>query len=205
MTSAESCTWKQQQGGRSWEGNQQNESFLCYAFISLLMANPLIFIMRYSKIRTRADFALTDTEKPKSCRDSHLHPQMYCSTQTHTTTTQTWKMIQRVFLIRASLLYSAAQCCFSQTLIALTGGIPDGLLHCLHAAAHSSKDKSLSAVHHRLRWKNWLKIPQCTSQCNLQQETTFKHVCDHCNLDLLIPSSFYSALYFYSALSSNFH
>lgn len=143
-------------------------------------------------------------------RDVLLHT----DTHNNNTSTQTWKMIQRVFLIWASLLYSAAQCFFSQTLIALTGGIPDGLLHCLHAAAHSGKDKSLSAVHHRLRWKNWLKIPQCTSQCNLQQETTeillLRNTCDHCNLNLFIPSLFYSTLcfvfcMFHSALFSNCH
>lgn len=86
-------------------------------------------------------------------------------TQTRAHRPERWSREQRVFLTRASLVYSEAQC-FSRTLIALTGGIPDGLLHCLHAAAHSSEDKSLSAVHHRLRWKNWVKIPRCTSECS---------------------------------------
>lgn len=90
-------------------------------------------------------------------------------THAHTHRPERWSREQRVILTRASLVYSEAQC-FSQTLIALTGGIPDGLLHCLHAAAHSSGDKSLSAVHHRLRWKNWLKIPRCTSGCSFYSE-----------------------------------
>lgn len=91
-------------------------------------------------------------------------------------------------------MYSEARCFSSQTVIAFTGGIPDGLLHCLHAAAHSGEDKSLSAIHHRLRWKNGVKIPRFTSQRNLQQETTgmilCRHTCDHCYLGFL------SSLYF---------
>lgn len=65
--------------------------------------------------------------------------------------------------------------------------MPYGLLHCLHAAAHSAEDKSLSAVHHRLRWKNWVKIPLCTSHFTAKSTelVLLKHICDPCYLSLI--------------------
>lgn len=128
------------------------------------------------------------------CTTPHRHTQQHNS--------QTWKMIQRTESF-SDLSFSCVLCSsvffFSQTLIALTGGIPDGLLHCVCAAAHSGKDKSLSAVHHRLRWKNWLHGAQ---RCNLQQETTeivlFRHVCNHWYLP------FYCLFVLFHFCNSNF-
>lgn len=129
-------------------------------------------------------------------------------TQTRAHRPERWSREQRVFLTRASLVYSEAQC-FSRTLIALTGGIPDGLLHCLHAAAHSSEDKSLSAVHHRLRWKNWVKIPRCTSECSfyskkLQEWYVFRHMCDGRCLCLFISFHYYYILCSFVCFCSSF-
>lgn len=59
--------------------------------------------------------------------------------------------------------------------------MPYGLLHCLHAAAHSAEDKSLSAVHHRV------KIPLCTSHFTAKttELVLLKRICDPCYLSLI--------------------
>lgn len=131
-----------------------------------------------------------EIRRDRVCRQSHKFTPTPTNILTHTNT-QTWKIIQRTERFFRQSFSGVLRGSELETLIALTGGIPDGLLHCLPAAAHSRADKSPSAVHHRLRWKNWVKIPRCTSRCLLYSKKTagmvlFRHT-GCCYLPFYIP------------------
>lgn len=156
VTQAVSCTWKQQQGGRERGGNERRAIFFVYtpnALISLLMIVAFWCSSWDTQTWTPASNRkmtgkiILEHKKWQAVRQKHRETNSsrnrqthwLAHTHTHRNTSrhrpERWSREQRVFLTRASLVYSGLSVLAGLSVIALTGGIPDGLLHCLHAAA----------------------------------------------------------------------
>ena len=129
---------------------------------------------------------------------SRIHTDALSPSLTHRhkkTATQMWKMIQGT---ESYSDHSFSPVSFSRGLIALTEGIPDGLLHCLHAAAHSADDKSQSAVH-----QTKMEKPSQDSTVHLwmhiwhQMLPFFRNVLSPLSLSFISPSTLCGFVFFF--------